>query len=111
MMWTVTWERSSKGYELFCNRDERRTRKPAFSPRLFQRDGVSCVAPVDADCGGSWVAVNEFGLTVCILNGIDQRHLDSAVSRGQLVFEATSSRSVKEFMQSLDFTDLRQYRS
>ena len=110
-MCTVTWERSAKGYELFCNRDERRTRKPAFSPRLFARDRLAFIAPVDGDFGGSWVGVNELGLTVCVINGIDQRQPDSAASRGRLVLEATGSRSVEELMASLDFTDLRRYRS
>ena len=34
---TVTWIRSSDGWELFANRDERRTRLPAQPPRVMRR--------------------------------------------------------------------------
>ncbi len=59
---------SEDGYELFCNRDELRTRLPALPPRVDQRNGVRFIAPIDADAGGSWLAVNERGMTLCLLN-------------------------------------------
>ena len=67
-MCTVSWLRSADGYVLFCNRDERLTRQPAQGPELRTSRGVSFVAPVDGDHGGSWIGVNEFGLTLCLLN-------------------------------------------
>ncbi len=67
-MCTVTWLQRDDGYEVFCNRDELRTRKPAQPPRLDERNGVRYLAPVDADAGGAWVGVNEFGLTLCLVN-------------------------------------------
>jgi len=41
----------------------------ALPPRIVERGGVRYIAPVDADCGGTWVAANEFGVSVCLLNG------------------------------------------
>jgi len=67
-MCTVSWLRQKDGYLLLCNRDERHTRKPASGPRIGALRGVSFVAPVDADQGGSWIGVNQFGLTLCLLN-------------------------------------------
>lgn len=67
-MCTVSWLHKAKGYVLLCNRDERHTRKPALGPRISERNGISFIAPVDGDHGGSWIGVNQFGLTLCLLN-------------------------------------------
>lgn len=68
-MCTVSWIHTGGGYELFCNRDEKRSRAVADPPLLIERGGVRMAAPRDGESGGSWIAVNEFGLTVCLLNG------------------------------------------
>ncbi|HEY0385093.1 MAG TPA: NRDE family protein [Pyrinomonadaceae bacterium] len=67
-MCTVSWLRQDDGYQLFCNRDERRTRKAASEPTIHERAGVCFIAPVDGDHGGSWIGVNEYGLSLCLLN-------------------------------------------
>jgi len=67
-MCTVSWLRQADGYLLLCNRDERNTRKPAAGPRIDSLNGISFIAPVDGDHGGSWIGVNQFGLTLCLLN-------------------------------------------
>jgi uncharacterized protein with NRDE domain len=67
-MCTVSWLRRADGYLLLCNRDERNTRRPAAGPRIDALNGISFIAPVDGDHGGSWIGVNEFGLTLCLLN-------------------------------------------
>jgi hypothetical protein len=69
MMCTVSWIHQPEGYHLLCNRDERRTRGIAASPGVFEHSGARFVAPVDADHGGTWIAVNEHGLGLCLLNG------------------------------------------
>lgn len=87
-MCTVSWVRQGDGYVLFCNRDERHTRKPASGPRVSLQRGVSFIAPVDGDHGGSWIGVNESGLTLCLLNryGDEQVHANYT-SRGLLLTE------------------------
>lgn len=70
-MCTVSWLHQKDGYVLLCNRDERHTRKPARGPRLGILRGVSFIAPVDGDHGGSWIGANQFGLTLCLLNSYD----------------------------------------
>jgi len=67
-MCTVSWTRRSDGYDLFFNRDERKTRAAELPPALARRAGVAFVAPWDGERGGTWLAANEFGLTVCLLN-------------------------------------------
>jgi hypothetical protein len=67
-MCTVSWIHQPDGYELFCNRDELRTRKPALPPRVIDLRGVRTIAPRDGDFGGSWISLNEFGLALSLLN-------------------------------------------
>lgn len=67
-MCTVSWLPGPDGYFLCFNRDERFTRAPAVPPGLRVRDGVQFLAPLDGDAGGTWFAVNEFGLTLGLLN-------------------------------------------
>jgi hypothetical protein len=68
-MCTVSWVHQHGGYHLLCNRDEKRTRGVASPPAVSMRGGVRIIAPGDADFGGTWLATNEFGLSVCLLNG------------------------------------------
>ena len=86
-MCTATWITRSDGYELFFNRDELRVRQPALPPRVESRGGVAYLAPTDADAGGTWLAVNERGLTLGLLNGAPPRSPLSGpyTSRGELV--------------------------
>jgi hypothetical protein len=67
-MCTVTWTRDGKEYELFMNRDELHSRGSASPPEVRRRKGVKVIAPIDADGGGTWIAANEWGLTICLLN-------------------------------------------
>ncbi|MFN0123137.1 MAG: NRDE family protein [Blastocatellia bacterium] len=110
-MCTVTWLRNAAGYELFCNRDERLTRKPAAPPRLRARDGVRYIAPADGDFGGSWIGVNEFGLSLCLLNRYQDRaaKATSSVSRGLLLTELLTSSSSAEVWRRVARTDLGRY--
>ena len=62
-MCTVSWLHEPGGYHLLCNRDEKRTRGAALGPRIQKSAGVRFVAPADADFGGTWIAVNEFGVS------------------------------------------------
>lgn len=68
-MCTVSWVQQSGGYHLMANRDEKRSRGRAFAPAIRERGGVRYVAPIDSDFGGTWIAANEFGVSVCLLNG------------------------------------------
>ena len=45
-------------------------------PRIGDVRGVSFVAPIDGDHGGSWIGVNQFGLTLCLLNRYDDLNAD-----------------------------------
>jgi hypothetical protein len=100
-MCTVTWVRTTDGYELFCNRDEKLTRLRAIGPALAEQEGVMWMAPLDGNFGGTWVGVNHLGVTVCLLNGEPADGSPERISRGLLARALLSRRTADEVSQYL----------
>ncbi len=103
-MCTVSWLPSPDGYFLCFNRDERFTRAPAVPPGRRVRDGVHFLAPLDGDAGGTWFAVNEFGLTLGLLNRYrvpSYQPPPSPRSRGLLVLDLISAPGQAEVLLRL----------
>ena len=95
-MCTVSWLHSSDGYDLLCNRDEKHTRTTAIPPKVDSRGAVRFIAPIDRDFGGTWLSVNELGVTVCVLNGPTPAALPvNAASRGTLVLDVAAAPSIQ----------------
>ena len=67
-MCTLTIVPHEDGFQLGCNRDERLSRVPAMPPRVHLVGEVVAAFPTDAQGGGTWIGVNEHGLTIGILN-------------------------------------------
>ena len=112
-MCTVSWIHREDGYLLLFNRDELRSRKPASPPRIEKRNEVAFIAPLDGDHGGSWIAVNQFGLTLCLLNRFDDSR-DTMPrdykSRGLLIRELTDCSDLTVVRQRLDRVNLDHFR-
>ena len=111
-MCTVTWWRTSGGYEIFFNRDERRTRKPARAPSVHTLHTTRYVAPEDGDAGGSWIGANEYGLSLCLLNHYSASAADAApgrISRGLLLTSLMDAASVADVSQRLKHVALADY--
>jgi hypothetical protein len=115
-MCTLTWRFDRDGLFLCFNRDEKRTRRPALPPGPRILDGVRLLTPTDGDAGGSWLAVNEFGLAVAVLNYYEA---DSPVSgptpathesRGHLVLRMAASRSWPELLARMEALRCENYR-
>lgn len=89
-MCTVTVLTQPGGFLLATNRDESPRRGPALPPEPLRLAGRRVLFPRDSDAGGTWVAVDETGHALCLLNG-DRRPAapppDEPVSRGQLVLD------------------------
>jgi hypothetical protein len=100
-MCTVSWIHQRDGYQLLCNRDEKRTRKPAAPPEVHVADGVRYIAPSDGDFGGTWIATNEFGVSLCLLNGNSCKPVADPKSRGRLVLELSNSGTAWEVGQRM----------
>lgn len=98
-MCTVSWLHYQSGYELFCNRDERFTRKPAVAPYVQIRRDVQFIAPADGDHGGAWIGVNEFRISFCLINRYScpsKRLAKAHESRGLLLHGLLDCRSQRE---------------
>jgi len=109
-MCTLSWIQDNAGYELFFNRDEKLTRKKAKPPQLAEREAVRFLAPTDGDFGGTWIATNEFGISICLLNGANLTgscgaDRQTARSRGLLLPELIASPSVASVCERVRDTD------
>lgn len=120
-MCTLTWRIEESGYELFFNRDESRQRLPALEPEIQLHGEVRYIAPTDADAGGTWIGVNEYGIAAALLNyyqGEIEKPPTAASesrqrSRGVIVQELlrlTSSTEAKQFIERLDLGRYRPFR-
>lgn len=103
-MCTLSWIREGAGYELHFNRDERRSRRPATPPARGQRGGIRFLAPRDGDAGGSWISVNDRGLSLCLLNRYGDETLAGqapVTSRGLLLISLADSVDLAELERRL----------
>ena len=98
-MCTLSWINSPKSLDIFCNRDERRERKRATPPSLDVQNGIRYIAARDGEAGGTWFAVNEYGLAVSILNHYPAEQLLTRASwqtRGELPITLMGCRSLED---------------
>lgn len=115
-MCTMTWFVSENGYELFFNRDEGISRSRATLPAQHTFDGVKCLSPTDTDAGGTWIAVNEYGFTVCLLNHYQFQQIETYkdwISRGEIVKKFASSSNLfasENSFRSMKLNDYRAFR-
>lgn len=113
-MCTATWLINQNGYELFFNRDELKTRLEGIPPKLANAGGVRYISPVDSEAGGTWIAVNEYGFSACLLNfyapTIGRKSYAGSVSRGRIIHLVIKSRSTAEAEERITREDLHRYR-
>jgi Transport and Golgi organisation 2 len=88
-MCTVTAVPTRETVRLACNRDELRCRPVALPPRIEEFGQRRAVLPVDPTSGGTWVAVNDAGLALALLN-VNSRNAATApqaapLSRGKII--------------------------
>jgi transport and Golgi organization protein 2 len=87
-MCTVTVVPLAEGFRLACNRDERRDRPPALSPRVYLTARRRWLCPVDPLGGGTWIGVNDAGLAMVLLNRNPARTVPSnrsTLTRGAII--------------------------
>jgi hypothetical protein len=85
-MCTVTFIARKHGYALGMNRDEKLTRAKGRSPKVRWRNGVKVLCPSESN-GGTWIAVNEFGATLSLINwySVANQVEHDSVSRGEII--------------------------
>ncbi|MDG2168574.1 MAG: NRDE family protein [Opitutales bacterium] len=67
-MCTVSWAKRPNGYCLFFNRDESRERPVGLPPEISSFGDSRFVCPRDPVGGGTWLLVNEHGMSLGLLN-------------------------------------------
>jgi len=113
-MCTVSWFITPKGYELFFNRDESKSRAEARMPEKLTSATVDFLSPTDMQGGGSWVATNQLGITVCLLNlytEIDLVESEHYYSRGKIIRDIAHLASLDEIYQHVTKFDLSLFRT
>src|SRR5204863_8688457 len=91
-MRTVTFIARKHSYALGMHRDEKLTRVQALPPARHELNGRAALFPSEPG-GGTWIGVNDLGVTFALLNwySVQARVSARAVSRGQLVRSALAT--------------------
>lgn len=112
-MCTMSWFKTDDGYELFFNRDEINTRRRAEVPVIYREKNVAIVSPTDADAGGTWISVNHFGITLCLLNHYEKEqmiHHTDWMSRGNIIRRLAIYSSLSDIEINFLLLELTQYK-
>lgn len=111
LMCTMTFLGSDGSVRLGCNRDELRTRPKAMPPRRHSFGERNALFPVDAQAGGTWIAVNDAGLMMALLN----RYPDNIpapsgpASRGELIPSLLHHASLASAVSDVESRDIARY--
>ncbi len=108
-MCTISWFFHDRGYELFFNRDESLERESAQTPKVFEKS-LRFIMPIDPLGGGTWLAVNEYGLSCALLNFYQgQLPKGRLLSRGKIVAKLIECSSLAEIESQFCEFDLQRY--
>ncbi len=91
------------------NRDERLTRVPALPPQMFRSGDLLAVYPHEPE-GGTWIASNERGITLALLNWNlrgGQSVMDNRSSRGSIIPHLITQHDVVDVTQKLNTLSLQ----
>jgi hypothetical protein len=103
---------SDGGYILTSNRDEHLSREIALIPRKYTHAEKSLFYPRDPRAGGTWIATNGEGYTVCLLNGAFNRHISKPPyrhSRGLIVLDFFRHVTIDSFLSEYNFSRLEPF--
>lgn len=109
---------------LACNRDERLTRAAGLPPAMWWAGARGVVMPIDAESGGTWIAVNDTGVVFATLNATSPaaeqtirsewrsvpRMPATALSRGLIIPALVSAATVSEALARAQQLEADRYR-
>jgi len=85
------------GWRMACSRDEQHGRTPANPPQIQIYSGTQVLMPTDPRSEGTWVAVNEHGLGLTLLNyNLPDPPIGRALSRGLVIPRLIAASSIDE---------------
>jgi hypothetical protein len=109
-MCSVSWCIDDSGYQIFFNRDEQKTRAPALAPQSFFQQETHVLMPIDPVGQGSWISLNEYGLSLCLLNNYQGTKPEGElISRGQLLKRLSSEADLAQVEAHFGTLTLEQF--
>ena len=113
-MCTVSFVPTAVGFLLAMNRDEKRSRVAALPPAAFKLGQRRVLYPREPD-GGTWLAVNDAGLCLALINWhrIEREPRDGIESRGGVIpglIGATTAQAVARQIAAMPLQSLRPFR-
>ncbi len=113
-MCTVSFIPTSKGFLLGMNRDEQRVRAKALPPDIHECGSLSALYPSEPS-GGTWIGLNETGLTIALINWYSKPQLKAApvFSRGAIIpriLASNSADSAERLLRELQLDRLNPFR-
>ena len=109
LMCTLTVVTGDDAYLMAMNRDEKIARGAGLPPKFHEFDGTRAIYPSDGD-GGTWLATNEYGIALALLNWNDiAPHGRDAKrrSRGQVIPALIDSRSLSDLHEVFGASNFR----
>jgi hypothetical protein len=100
-MCTLSFIPTTSGYYAAMNRDERNTRELALPPKLIAVKGVQVIYPYERT-GGTWIASNEYGITLALLNwNLERVSSEKQCSRGSIIPQLIGQSNLPDFVSKL----------
>jgi len=100
-MCTLTVVTDNDEYLMAMNRDEKIARGAGLPPEIHEVDDTRVIYPSDGN-GGTWLATNEWGISLALLNWND------IVPRAPYVKKRSRGRVIPAFIDSRSLSDLRE---
>ncbi len=111
-MCTVSFISRNDRYFITSNRDEHISRPLAYKPQEKIINDVKVLFPKDPKAGGTWFALNEYGMVSVLLNGAYVRHQSKgnyAKSRGLVLLDVISSLNPEMILQQLNLRNIEPF--
>ena len=111
-MCTLTFVAYQNKFIITHNRDEKTVRPSAIEPQNYLVNNKVILFPKDAKAGGTWFSVSQNGTVLVLLNGADEKHdvkLAYRKSRGLIVLDLISAKSVASEWDLIDLTDIEPF--
>jgi len=101
-MCTLSFAPSLEGFHLLMNRDEQRSRPAPLPPKKLSCGTLSAIYPSEVS-GGTWIGINEHGLTLALINWYSTPQLQGtpAFSRGAIIPKLLAMDSVSTVEEEL----------
>jgi len=109
-MCTLTVVTNNETYLIAMNRDEKITRSAGVPLHIYEVGSALAIYPRD-ESGGTWLAVNEYGITLALLNWNDVAAsgvLAKTRSRGQVIPALLGSQSLSDVHEVIHLSNFEE---